>query len=269
MSHPIFVNTALQRLREGRLALGLGVSQLRTGSVALLAKAAGYDWLAIDAEHGTLSLPEIAQICWTALPCGVAPIVRVNANALDEATRLLDNGAQGILVPRVDTLGDARRVVDALCYPPMGQRNWGTVAAQFAYSPPSNITEAQLALQRETLVIAMIETTEAVSNIDAIAQLDGIDALFIGAVDLSLDMGHPSDFQRDAFRNAVERVIAASRRAGKHVGMGGIYHEVTMRQYIAQGVQLLAGGSDQAFMLKAATERAQQLRSYEPPDQAT
>lgn len=254
-------NSALKLLRDGRVALGFGVSQLRTAATPLMARAAGFDWLAIDAEHGSLSLSEIGQMCVASLPVGVAPLVRINADALDEGTRALDNGAQGIIVPRVDTPEQARRVADALCYPPLGRRNWGTVSAQFGFLPPASIHSAQAELQAETLVIAMIETEEAVHNVDAIASTPGINTLFIGAVDLSLDMGIPSRFGDVRFQEAVQSVITACVRHGKFIGMGGLYDEEMIKAYMRLGVRLIAGGSDQAFLLKAASERSRALRA--------
>ena len=103
----------LKRIRDGALTLGLGVHHLRGSAVPLLAKAAGYDWLFIDSEHGTISAYDISQISVAALSTGVAPIVRICAGALDEGTRALDNGALGIVVPHVDTVEQARRLVEA------------------------------------------------------------------------------------------------------------------------------------------------------------
>lgn len=259
----IFPNAALARLRAGQVALGFGVSQLRTAATPLLARAAGFDWLAIDAEHGTLTLSEIGQLCVAALPLGVAPIVRIGANALDEGARALDNGAQGIIVPRVDTLAQARHVADAFCYAPQGRRNWGTVSAQFGFKPTASILEAQRALSGETLVIAMVETEEAVRNVDAIASVPGINTIFIGAVDLSLDMGMPSQFSQPRFQDAVRTVIRACLQHGKFMGMGGLYDQEMTSAYMRMGVRLIAGGSDQAFLLKAATERAAMLRAMD------
>jgi 2-keto-3-deoxy-L-rhamnonate aldolase RhmA len=104
---------ALQRIRSGRLTLGFGVHHLRGAAVPLLAKAAGYDWLFIDSEHGAISMQEISQLCLAALSTGIAPIVRVCRGALDEGTRALDNGALGIIIPHVDTPDEARRLVEA------------------------------------------------------------------------------------------------------------------------------------------------------------
>ena len=151
----IITNPALLALRQGSLSLGFGVSHLRTVATAQLAKTAGYHWLSIDMEHGAFSLAETCQLCITSLAVGIAPIVRVNSDALDEGTRALDNGAQGVIVPHVNTGAEARRIRDAFLYAPAGSRNWGANGIQFRYSVPST-AEAQELSAAETLVVAMI-----------------------------------------------------------------------------------------------------------------
>src|SRR4026208_930679 len=128
---------ALDKIRSGELTLGLGVHQLRGSAVPMLAKAAGYDWLFIDSEHGTISTQEISQICLAALPTGVAPIGRIRSGALDEGTRALDNGAPGLAAPHVDTVEQARSLVAAFRFHPMGHRSTGGPPAQFGYRPPA------------------------------------------------------------------------------------------------------------------------------------
>src|ERR1700712_1359458 len=104
-------NTALRKMRAGELAIGFGLTHLRTSASALIAQATGYDWLFVDMEHGAFSTQEATQICLAALPTGVTPIVRVCAGAFDEGTRALDNGAMGLVIPHVDDAATARRMV--------------------------------------------------------------------------------------------------------------------------------------------------------------
>ena len=257
---PLLGSDGLQKIRSGKgLALGLGVHQLRGAAVPLLAKAAGYDWLFIDAEHGFISTSEIAQICLAALPTGVVPIVRICAGALDEGTRALDNGALGLVIPHVDTPEQARALVDAFRFSPMGHRSTGGTNAQFGYRPPA-AAEAQKMLNAEVLIIPMIETPQAVENADAIAAIDGIDALLIGTNDLMLEMGISGQVGHERIRAAYETVAAACRRHGKVLGMGGVYDEELTSRYIGIGARMILGASDHSLLLNAATQRAQFLR---------
>jgi len=260
---PVLASDALGRIRGGELTLGFGVHHLRGSAVPLLAKAAGYDWLFIDAEHGSITTQEIAQICFAALPNGVAPIVRVCAGALDEATRALDNGALGIVVPHVDTVEQARRLVDAFRFHPMGHRSTGGPPAQFGYRPPA-AAEAQKVLNAEVLVVPMIETPQAVENAEAIAAIDGIDALLIGTNDLSLEMGIPGQVGHERIRAAYQTVADACRRHHKVLGMGGVYDQEVATRYIGMGARMVLAGSDHNLLMDAATRRAQFLRGLAP-----
>jgi 2-keto-3-deoxy-L-rhamnonate aldolase RhmA len=258
---PLLCHDALEKIRAGNdLALGLGVHHLRGSAVPLLAKATGYDWLFIDAEHGAISTPEISQICMAALPQGVVPIVRICCNSLDEGTRALDNGALGIVVPHVDTPEQARRLVDAFRFAPMGHRSTGGSNACFGYRAPA-AAEAQKTLNAEILVIPMIETPQAVENADAIAAIDGIDVLLIGTNDLTLEMGIPGQIGHERIRAAYATVAAACRKHGKVLGMGGVYDEELAPRYIGMGARMILAANDHALLLNAATRRTQFLRA--------
>jgi 2-keto-3-deoxy-L-rhamnonate aldolase RhmA len=260
---PIIQNNALARLRAGKTAIGFGAGALRTVATPMLAKAAGYDWLFIDMEHGAFSVNEATQLCIAALPTGVTPIVRVCTDALDEGTRALDNGALGIVVPHVDTPAQAKRVGEAFRFPPQGHRSWGGGIAVYGFQPPG-AAEAQAEINQEVLVVAMIETEEAVSHAEAIAATPGIDVLLIGTSDLSADMGISGQIGHERVQDAYRKVIDASRKHGKYPGMGGIYDETWAKTYIQAGARFVLGGSDQGFILSAATARAKFLASLSP-----
>jgi 2-keto-3-deoxy-L-rhamnonate aldolase RhmA len=260
---PLLAGEALKRMRSGKLTLGLGVHHLRGSAVPLLARAAGYDFLFIDAEHAAISMPEIAQIAIAALGLGVAPIVRICAGALDEGTRALDNGALGLVVPHVDTAEEARRLVESFRFAPMGHRSTGGSNAAFGYRPPP-AAEAQRILNAELMIIPMIETPLAVANAEAIAAIDGIDVLLIGSNDLALEMGLPGEIGHERVRDAFEKVGAACRRHNKVLGMGGVYDQELATRYIGLGARFVLGANDHALLLNAATERAEFLRGLAP-----
>jgi 2-keto-3-deoxy-L-rhamnonate aldolase RhmA len=261
---PLLCHEGLKKIRAGKeLALGLGVHHLRGSAVPMLAKAAGFDWLFIDAEHGFISTPEISQICVAALGLGVVPVVRICSGELAEGTRALDNGALGLVIPHVDTVEQARALVDTFRFAPMGHRSTGGSNAAFGYRPPP-AAEAQKLLNAEILIIPMIETPLAVENADAIAAIDGIDALLIGTNDLSLEMGISGQIGHERIRAAYETVADACRRHGKVLGMGGVYDQELASRYIGMGARLVLGANDHALMLNAATQRVEFLRGLAP-----
>lgn len=264
---PIVENTALRKLRAGEAALGFGVHHLRTSAVPMLARATGHDWLFIDTEHGAFSVQEATQLCIAALPHGVTPIVRVCADAIDEGTRALDNGALGIVVPHVDTQKQARRIADAFHYPPDGHRSWGGPPAVYGYRPPAT-AEAQAAINREILVAAMIESPEAVANAADIASVDGIDVLLIGTSDLTAGMGICGQIGHERVADAYQRVGEACRRRGKFLGMGGVYDQTNAARYIRMGAQFILSGSDHAYLTAGASARTEFLRDIRPEPRA-
>ncbi len=249
------INTTKQRLKTGKMALGFGVHHLRTVAAPVLAAATGHDWLFIDTEHGAFTIQETTQLCIAALPTGVTPIVRVCAGALDEATRALDNGALGIVVPHVDTAADARRIAAAFHYPPLGHRSWGGPPAIYGYRAPSN-AEAQAAINGEILTVVMLESPEAVRNAEAIAAVDGVDVLFIGTSDLTAELGISGQMGHPKVIDAYQAVGDACRRFGKVLGMGGVYDEVNASRYVAMGARFLLTGADHSYLVSGATQRS-------------
>ena len=256
---PLIENTTKQKLKRNELALGFGIHHLRTGAAAMLAAASGHDWLFIDMEHGAISVHDAAQLCVAALPTGITPIVRIAAGALDEGTRALDNGALGVIVPHVDTVERAKEIARAFRYPPLGSRSWGGPPAAFGYQPPGN-AEAQAALNEAVLVVAMIESPQAVGNADAIAAVEGIDALLIGTSDLTAEMGISGQIGHARVTEAYQKVGDACRANGKALGMGGVYDKETATRYIKGGARMVLSGSDHSYVLAGAKARAEVLR---------
>jgi 2-keto-3-deoxy-L-rhamnonate aldolase RhmA len=234
----------------------------------MLAAAAGHDWLFIDMEHGAFSQDDVAQICIAALPTGITPIVRVCAGALDEGSRALDNGAAGVIVPHVDTVDQARRIATAFRYPPLGSRSWGGPPALYGYKAPGN-AEAQAAINPEILVVAMIESPEGLANAAGIAAVDGIDGLLIGTSDLTAEMGISGQILHPRVEEAYRSVGAACRKAGKFLGMGGVYELDAMKRYADLGAHFILTGSDHAYILAGANLRSAFFRKLEADRRAS
>jgi 2-keto-3-deoxy-L-rhamnonate aldolase RhmA len=253
-------NKTKRKLQNNELALGFGIHHLRTGAAAMLAAASGHVWLFIDMEHGAISVHDAAQLCLAALPTGITPIVRIAAGALDEGTRALDNGALGVIVPHVDTVERAREIARAFRYPPLGSRSWGGPPAAYGYQPPGN-AEAQVALNDAVLVVAMIESPQAVGNADAIAAVEGIDALLIGTSDLTAELGISGQIGHARVAEAYEKVGAACRAHGKALGMGGVYDKDNASRYIKGGARMILSGSDHNYILAGAKARTEILRA--------
>jgi 4-hydroxy-2-oxoheptanedioate aldolase len=257
---PSLVNAARACLQAGEVSLGVNIRFSRSVEIAKAMKTCGYEWLFIDLEHGAMSVDSAAQICVAALDAGIAPLVRVPSGEYGMATRILDNGALGIIVPHVDTVEEAREAVQRLKFPPLGHRSVASSVPHFDFQPIKVGDSAQI-LNRETLVVVMLETPTAIGNADAIAAVDGIDVVMIGTNDLCAELGIHGQFADPRVVDAYRTVVEASNRHGKWPGMGGVYAEDLMLRYIGMGMKFILSGTDLSFMMAGARSRVDHLRN--------
>jgi 4-hydroxy-2-oxoheptanedioate aldolase len=255
----IFPNHTKQQLDAGKLALGMGMRVLRSVDAGMIAKTTGFDWLFIDMEHSSMDVDQASQVAVTAMAMGITPIVRVPGKEHHHASRLLDSGAQGIVVPHVDTAEEAARVVSHCKYPPIGHRSMMGVLPQFAYesTPPADAVRIS---NEQILVTVMVETPLAIENAEAIAAVPGVDVVLIGTNDLCAEMGIPGQFADARVEDAYRKVIAACKKHNKHPGMGGVYDPPLMAKYIAMGMRMILSGGDLSFLMAGAKSRTQFLR---------
>ena len=256
-------NAAKERLEAGELALGMGVRMSRTVDIAKAMKTCGYDWLFIDMEHSSMDLDTAAQISVASQSAGITPIVRVPGFEHHHASRILDGGAQGIVAPHVDTAETAARIVRQCRFPPLGRRSvvGGLAQLDFEAVPVGEATEA---INASTLVVVMIETPQAVENVDAIAAVEGVDGLLVGTNDLCMEMGMPGRVGDQAVMEAQAKVIDACRRHGRYPGLGGVYDPALMARYVEMGMRFVLCGNDLSMLMGAAGARARQLRALSP-----
>ena len=248
-------NAAREKLDQGQLSLGVGVRMTRSVEIAKAMAVAGFDWLFLDMEHGVMSLEACAQISTAALDAGIAPIARVPNGEYAIATRALDNGALGIVMPHVDTAAEARAVVNRLKYPPVGHRSMGGIGPHYGLRSASS-GEAASALNAANLTVVMLETPTAIANADEIAAVPGVDVLLIGTNDLCAEMGIHGDFGNERVADAYRAMIAAARKHGKFPGIAGVYNETIMPRYIEMGARFILSGQDAAFMAAGAAQLA-------------
>ena len=261
MPTQIGTNLAKQKLAANDLVLCFGVNQLRTPNIAMIAAACGFDALYIDLEHNPTSLETAAGICVAALGLGITPIVRVSSHDPHDSTRILDCGAQGVMVPHINTAAAARAVVEACRFAPIGHRSAAGTLPSLGYAQLSQ-PEICDRLNQETLLIAMIETPEAVANADAIAAVDRIDTLHIGSTDLSTEMGISGDYKHERMRAAYETISRMPRRRhGKSMGVGGVRQDVAFQSWLLKlGVRYLTSGSDTLYILSGGRADVKQIR---------
>jgi 2-keto-3-deoxy-L-rhamnonate aldolase RhmA len=255
-----FVNPARKRLEAGEFALGVGLRQARTVDIAQAMSTAGMDWLFIDLEHGSMSLDTAVQISVSANSAGISPIVRVPFGQYDMATRALDGGATGIVMPHVDTASQAAEMVERLRYPPAGHRSVGGPMPQLNFRALT-MKDATKAVNDNLLLVAMLETPKAILNASEIAAVPGIDVLLIGTSDLSMEMGIPGQVMHEDVQKAYAMASAGCKAHGKWLGMGGVYTDDGIATYSKIGARFILTGNDLSFLMAGVSARAQVVRA--------
>jgi 4-hydroxy-2-oxoheptanedioate aldolase len=214
------VNKMKAKIRSGEPAFGVSM-MIPSPQIIEMVGQLGFDWVLIDCEHGTISLETVELMVMAAEASGLTPIVRPWANSPDAILRVMDRGAMGVQVPHVNTADDARCAVESVKYHPLGRRGIaaGTRPAQYGLG----VTPAEYVewVNRETLVCVQLEEVEALHNIDAILQVEGVDVFFLGPSDLSQSMGYPGQAGVPAVEQAIDDAFAAIVTAGKVPGSAG------------------------------------------------
>ena len=248
-------NRFKDRLGDGPPQLGFWLA-LANPDIAEICSGIGYDWVLIDGEHAAQTLPAIAnqlRAVDTIPTCSA--IVRVPGHDPVPIRQILALGAQTIMVPMVDTAQQAVAIVKASRYPPTGDRGIGGARAARWGRYPAYVAEANERL----CIIAQIETAEALDNMEAIAAVDGIDALFVGPADLAASLGLLGPANATALAQVTGEVLARIRATGSPCGTLS-RDERLVQQYLDGGARFLAVGIDSFTLAKAAGDMARDWR---------
>ena len=254
-------NVAKEKILNNELCLGVGLRQSRTVDIGKIMATSGYDWLFIDMEHNSMDIDIASQISVAAQDAGITPIVRVPDFAHHHATRVLDCGAMGVVFPHVENADIAKKLVSYCLYPPKGHRSMTGVLPQLDFKQQA-IADVANTINDNMLIVIMLESPEAIANVDSIAAVDGIDVILIGTNDLCMEMGIPGDYSNPKVKDAYSKVIEACKKYRKTPGMGGVYNEKLMSEYINMGMKFILSGSDLSFMMQSALQRSNKLRSF-------
>ncbi len=254
-------NHVKEKLACGELVASMTVRLVRGVEIARIAKTAGFDSLYVDMEHSSFSLETTSQICIAALEAGVTPFVRVPGVA--DVQRILDAGALGIIAPHVQSADQAREYVRAAKYPPLGDRSNAGALPHLQYrSFPA--AQACAALDAATMVIVQFESGQAIEKADEIVAVEGVDMVLIGTNDLLADWGLPGQYDHPRVREAYQKTIAACRRHGKHVAVGGFATRPDLAaEYVRMGARYVSTGTDLGFLLAACAAKAKEVRDIE------
>ncbi|MFN0102179.1 MAG: HpcH/HpaI aldolase family protein [Bryobacteraceae bacterium] len=199
------VNAVKQALREGKTVLGTSYGQLRDPEIARILKAAGFDYVYLDGEHGGFGIETIQDVCRTAGLCGLTVFTRVADMEYELIARALDCGSDGIIFPRVESPELLERAVSWCKFPPIGIRGFGLTVMQSDYEP---VTIPQMIAHRNEngMVILQIETVKALDARDELLSVAGLDVVMVGPVDLSISLGIPGEFEHPKFIEAIDKI---------------------------------------------------------------
>lgn len=246
------------KLKNNQLTIGSWIMIGNAMNVEVMALA-GFEWLVVDIEHTSIDLQTTENLIRTIQSKNIKALVRVSKNEEVVIKRILDMGADGIIVPMVCSKEDAIQAVNYAKYPPQGKRGVGLYRAS---SYGTKFEEYKKWVNEELVIIAQIEHIDAVNNIDEILQVDGIDATIIGPYDLSGSMGFPGEFEREDVKDAVQKVLYKCKEYKIPSG----FHVVdtnpeSIKQKIEQGCTFLAYGIDYFFLRDAAVNGMNRLKS--------
>jgi len=240
-------NYVREKIKRGEPSLGCFMG-LGSPNLAELLSHAGFEWLVVETEHNGLDSAEIEHMLMAIKGTDAIPLVRIPAASPVYIQRALDVGAMGIVVPLVRTASEAEAIVRATRYPPQGTRSFGALrAANYTFDNLDYFYRANDNL----LVMLILETREAIANLDAIAAVPGVDALMFGFYDLCLSFGLDPMKQPHAEIDAmVERALALSKRTGVAIGATANTPD-GLRGLMQAGYKMLAYGPDYALMVNA------------------
>lgn len=247
-----------KKLSLGQPLLGTLVT-MSSPEVAEMLSLIGFDWLWIDMEHAPLSLDQVRALLQASAERS-SSLVRIPVNDEVWIKRVLDLGAEGIIVPQVKSAQEADKAIKAAKYPPQGTRSVG-IARAHAYG--INFDSYVRQCNDDVAVLLQIEHTDAVQNIDSILQVEGIDGIIIGPYDLSGSFGKLGQLQDKQIQDAIETVKQACQKAGLPCGIFALQAE-TAKSYLQQGFRLVAVGIDAYYLWNSAKGSLTALKGIVP-----
>jgi 2-dehydro-3-deoxyglucarate aldolase/4-hydroxy-2-oxoheptanedioate aldolase len=221
--------------------------------------AAGFDWVFIDSEHGCFTIETIQDLVRSSLLLPITPIVRVADFQYDLVARALDMGAEGIILPRVDSPELLAKAISWAKFPPQGVRGFGLTPPTVGYSTAS-FAEIMEHLNRETLIIAQVETQSALDRCEELAAVPGLDALLVGPADLSISLGVPGQWDSPKLAAGIDHVIEVCNRHGRWPAIQ-VRNPALAKHWMNRGIKLVGCGNELALLWNTVKALADDLRT--------
>jgi 2-keto-3-deoxy-L-rhamnonate aldolase RhmA len=235
-----------KRLQNGDVIFGQMVLELFTSGIGPMLAAAGMEFVIYDMEHGRCDIGLLAEMIASCRGSRIVPMVRVPDIQFRPLSRVLDMGARGVMVPRVETRAQAQDIVAELKYAPAGRRGVALGVAHDLYQAGGSEFFEQA--NNETTVILLLETAKAFENLDEIVSVPGVDIAWMGHYDLTVSMGIAAEFDHPRFLSAMDALVASCRRYGVAPGFLPATPEGAVH-WIRKGFRALSLGSDIGIFL--------------------
>ena len=245
-------------LSGGKPAFGTMIQEMSSTVLPILLANAGFDFAFIDMEHGPFDLGGVTELIRTLRLTGMTPLVRVPDGQYHLIARVLDAGAEGFMVPRVETRAQVEYILSCAKYPPVGKRGCSIMKGHNDFQR-AELNEFTTFMNRETLVILQIERKQAVDDIDELLSVPGVDAIVFGPKDLALSLGRPENFGDPETLAAMEKVMRACQAHGIISGLHTPQIQ-TLLEWHQKGVNLLTWSSDIEMLSNACDAGLKQLR---------
>ena len=253
-------NKTKAKLNSGEIVVGHFVLEFDTPGIGQIMANAECDFAIFDMEHSSLTQESIRWSVLSAKAAGITPLVRVPYTEYFLMARALDAGAQGLMIPRVETRDQTLKIIESMKYPPMGNRGAAFGIAHDDYRGV-DIEAAAKQANEETLVIVQHETVKAVENVDDILSVDGVDIAWIGQCDMTISLGIPGQYDHPAFLKAFDKVLNACEKHG--VALGFLPLDVpNALEMIDKGVRCIAYSADVFLFSNALKTDIQKIREY-------
>lgn len=252
-------NNLKSKMDSGRSVIGTFFEMGGNTAVECLG-ISGLDFLIIDSEHGPFDVESAMSNIRTAELKGITPLVRVKNKNRDSILKMLDIGAQGVVIPCINTVEEVKNIVDYGKYSPVGNRGffYGRVA-EYGYSEIAKSVDTYFeTCNRETLILPQCETMGCLENIEKIVNLQGVDGIFIGPYDLSIGMGKTAQFDDPEFITAIDRILKACKAACKYAFIYTGNTKVA-KKYIKDGFDGVAINIDVSVYIKAFKEMIKEV----------
>jgi len=249
-------NPFKRALRAGKAQIGLWSSLSSNYSVEVIA-GAGFDWLLLDMEHSPNDLESLLTQLQAAAPYATHPVVRVPWNDMVAIKRVLDIGAQSLLVPYVSTPEEAAAAVSYIRYPPAGVRG---VAGTTRASRFGRVEDYARRAHQEICLLVQLETQRALDNLEAICAVEGIDGVFIGPADLHASLGHTGEIANPEVKPLIDEAIRRIRKCGRAPGIL-TPNEADARHWLGCGALFVAVGADVGILARGAESLAAKFKS--------